>query len=79
MDYFLLVTKYEFCSVFISLRLSYLGEEKQVQSYSQSEVSGEQTNENVLGSARLRAVTSCLLPPQINAVLESISVLLSLK
>ena len=64
-----------------SLLLLYFSEGKQVQSYSQSEVSAEQTRETVLGSAKAMA-HGCYLrftTAQINVLLNSISVVLSLK
>ena len=66
MNYFLFVTKYDFCLIFTFLHRYFCHAVAKKKSYSQSDVSGEQTVENVLGSARLwlRAVTSGFLPPK---------------
>ena len=64
-----------------SLLLLYFSEGKQVQSSSQSEVSDEQTRETVLGSAKAM-IHGCYLrftTAQINVLLKSISLVLSLK
>ena len=50
MNYFLFATKYKFCLMLTFLLRHFC---HTLKLYSQSEISGEQTSENVLGSTRL--------------------------